>query len=258
MYKPNPIDTSKISLSGDITALSEVLARNTHEVWSAGRIKDGWTYGDTRDDKKKQHPCLVTYDELPESEKDYDRATATQTLKVIMGLGFDINKGLIESRQSIRKFKTDKPVTREQLNRLLEAAMFAPSACNTRPWEFIAITKRETLNAIANIHPYAKMCETATAAIIVVAIPQTGTMPEGYFPQDCAAATQNILLEAVSIGLGACWCGVYPKEERISSIRDLLKIPEPKIPFNVIAIGAPDESPVKRGFFEEAKVTYID
>jgi len=164
---------------------------------------------------------------------------------------------LIESRRSIRKFKADKPVTREQLNMLLEAAMLAPSACNTRPWEFIAITKREILNAIANIHPYAKMCETATAAIIVVAIPQTG-MPEGYFSQDCAAATQNILLEAVSMGLGTCWCGVYPREERVSSIRNLLNIPEPKIPFNVIAIGIPDESPARRGFFEEAKVTYID
>jgi nitroreductase len=164
---------------------------------------------------------------------------------------------LIENRRSIRKFQADKPVTKEQLNSLLEAAMFAPSACNTRPWEFIAITKREILNEIARIHPYAKMCETATAAIIVVAVPQTG-MPEGYFPQDCAAATQNILLEAVSMGLGTCWCGVYPKEERISSIRDLLKIPEPKIPFNVIAIGIPDESPNKRGIFEEKKVTYIE
>jgi len=165
---------------------------------------------------------------------------------------------LIENRQSIRKFKADKPVTKDQLKMLLEAAMFAPSACNTRPWEFIAITKREILDAIAHVHPYAKMCETATAAIIVVAIPQTGAMPEGYFAQDCAAATQNILLEAVSMGLGTCWCGVYPREERVNSIRNLLNIPEPKIPFNVIAIGIPDESPVKRGFFEEAKVTYID
>jgi len=164
---------------------------------------------------------------------------------------------IIENRRSIRKFQADKPVTREQLNRLLEAAMSAPSACNSRQWEFIAITKRETLNEIAHIHPYAKMCETATAAIIVVAIPQDG-MPGDYFPQDCGAATQNILLEAVSMGLGTCWCGVYPKEKLIASIRKLFNIPEPKIPFNVIAIGKPDESPAKRGSFEEKKVTYID
>jgi len=163
----------------------------------------------------------------------------------------------IEKRRSVRKFKPDEPVTKEMLNQLLEAAMLAPSACNSRPWEFIAVTKRETLDEIARIHPYAAMCKTATAAIIVVAVPQDGR-PEGYFPQDCAAATQNILLEAVSMGLGTCWCGVYPKDERVSAIRALFKIEEPKIPFNVIAIGTPDEAPKKRGFFEESKVKYVD
>ena len=162
----------------------------------------------------------------------------------------------IQKRRSIRKYKLDRSVSKEQLNRLLEAAMLAPSACNSRPWEFIAVTCRETLDEIARVHPYAKMCETATAAIIVVALPQTGR-PEGYFPQDCGAATQNILLEAVAMGLGTCWCGVYPKEERVASIRELLDIREPKIPFCVIAIGIPDEDPAMRGFFEAAKVTYI-
>jgi nitroreductase len=164
---------------------------------------------------------------------------------------------LIESRRSIRKFQSGNLITRKQIDRLLEAAMLAPSACNSRPWEFIAITKREILDEIARIHPNAKMCETAVAAIVIVAIPQNGK-PEGYFPQDCGAATQNILLEAVSMGLGTCWCGVYPKEDKVASICKLLNIREPKIPFNVIAIGIPDESPDKRGFFEEQKVTYID
>ena len=164
---------------------------------------------------------------------------------------------VIEKRHSIRKYRSDKPVTKEQLKRLLEAAMCAPSACNTRPWEFLAITKRAILDEIARIHPFAAMCATAAAAIVVVAIPQEGK-PEGYFPQDCAAATQNILLEAVSIGLGSCCCGVYPKTELIARIRALLRIPEPKIPFNVIALGTPDETPVPRGFFDESKVTYIE
>jgi nitroreductase len=162
---------------------------------------------------------------------------------------------LIEKRRSIRQFK-NKPVTREQINQMLAAAMCAPSACNSRPWEFIAVTKRETLDEIVKVHPFAGMCATAAAAIIVVAIPQTGN-PVGYFPQDCAAATQNILLEAVSLGLGCCWCGVYPREERIVSIRKLFNIEEPKIKFNVIAIGTPDESPERRGFFDETRVTYI-
>jgi nitroreductase len=163
---------------------------------------------------------------------------------------------LIEKRRSIRKYQPDKPVTKEMLDKMLKAAMLAPSACNSRPWEFIAVTKRETLDEIVRLHPYAKMCETATAAIIIVAIPQEG-MPEGYFPQDCAAATVNILLEAVSLGLGTCWCGVYPRDERISSIRELFNIAKPKIPFCVIAIGTPGETPDQRGFFEESKVTYI-
>ena len=163
---------------------------------------------------------------------------------------------LIEKRRSIRKFKSDIPVTKEQLNRLLEAAMLAPSARNTRPWEFIAVTKREVLDEISKIHPYAKMCETATAAIIVVAIPQPN-IPV-YFPQDCGAATQNILLEAVSLGLGTCWCGVYPNEDRTASFRKLFNISEPKIPFCVIAVGTTDEAPARKGFFEESKVSYVE
>jgi nitroreductase len=164
---------------------------------------------------------------------------------------------LIENRRSIRKYKSDKPVTREQLNRLLGAAMMAPSARNHRPWEFIAVTKREVLDEIAQVHPYAAMCKTATAAIIVVAVPQTLTTGD-YFPQDCAAAAENILLEAVSLGLGTCWCGVYPKEDRMAPISKLFNILNPKIPFCVIAIGTPDEAPARRGFFDESRVTYID
>ena len=164
---------------------------------------------------------------------------------------------LIRARRSVRKFQAGKTVTRAQVDRLLEAAMLAPSACNSRPWEFVAVTRRDVLDEIARIHPYAKMCETAAAAIVVVAVPQEGR-PEGYFPQDCGAATQNILLEAVAMGLGTCWCGVYPRDERMAELAKLLHIPAPKIPFNVIAIGVPDEAPAQRGFFEKSKVTYIE
>ena len=162
---------------------------------------------------------------------------------------------IIQRRRSIRKFKPNQTVSKEQLNRLLEAAMLAPSACNSRPWEFVVITRREKLDEIARVHPFAKMCETATAAIVVVALPQNG-IPEGFFPQDCAAATQNILLEAVNMGLGTCWCGVYPK--RSAAFSSLFDIRSPKIPFNVIAIGVPDEEPTQRGFFDATKVTYLE
>jgi len=92
MYTPNPINTTNISLSGDIMALSEILAKNTHEVWAAGRIAEGWSYGNLRDDNKKQHPCLVPYEELTESEKNYDRATSLESLKAILSLGYTIEK----------------------------------------------------------------------------------------------------------------------------------------------------------------------
>lgn len=92
MYNPNPIDTSKITLSSEIQSLAEQLAENTHDVWAAGRIKDGWTYGPVRNDAEKTHPCLIPYNELSDSEKEYDRATALETLKLISKLGFSITK----------------------------------------------------------------------------------------------------------------------------------------------------------------------
>lgn len=92
MYKPKPIDVTDVVLSDDITGLAEVLAKNTHEVWSAGRIKDGWKYGEKRNDDKKETPCLVPYEQLTEEEKNYDRETAMNTLKLIVKLGYKIKK----------------------------------------------------------------------------------------------------------------------------------------------------------------------
>ena len=89
-YKPHPIDTSDVELPDEVTQLVEQLARNVHENWAVGRLNEGWTYGFVRNDKLKQHPCLVDYDDLPESEKDYDRATAMETLKVIVKLGYKL------------------------------------------------------------------------------------------------------------------------------------------------------------------------
>lgn len=92
MYKPNPIDTSDIVLTDDLLDLTEKIAENVHEVWSEGRIKEGWIYGAVRDDAKKETPCLVPYDHLPENEKDYDRNTALETIKLIIKLGYRIEK----------------------------------------------------------------------------------------------------------------------------------------------------------------------
>lgn len=92
MYKPNPIDTANIQLPEEILELSELLAKNTHEIWARNRISEGWTYGDIRDDEKLQNPCLVSYEKLPESEKEYDRSTSQEVLKVLYALGYRIEK----------------------------------------------------------------------------------------------------------------------------------------------------------------------
>ena len=91
-YPPQPIDTTAIKLPAELEPLVEQMAKNVHEVWAAGRIADGWTYGEKRDDEAKTHPCLVPYEELPESEKEYDRHTAISTLKFILAQGFIIRK----------------------------------------------------------------------------------------------------------------------------------------------------------------------
>ena len=89
-YNPKPIDTSDIILPEELLLLTEKLAANTHDVWAEGRVKEGWSYGAVRDDAKKETPCLVPYDELTDSEKEYDRNTALETVKLIMKMGYKI------------------------------------------------------------------------------------------------------------------------------------------------------------------------
>ena len=92
MYQPRPVDTSDVMLSEDLLELTEKLAENVHEVWSAERLRDGWTYGTERNDQRKETPCLVPYNQLPEREKDFDRNTALETVKLIVKLGYKIRK----------------------------------------------------------------------------------------------------------------------------------------------------------------------
>lgn len=92
-YIPKPINTTDVSLPTDLKVLAEEIAKNVHEVWSEGRMNDGWTYGPTRDDATRKHPCLVPYEALTEEEKEYDRRTSEETIKLILKLGFKISKG---------------------------------------------------------------------------------------------------------------------------------------------------------------------
>lgn len=92
MYIPKPIDTNHIELPEDLLALTEKIAENVHEVWSQNRIAEGWTWGEHRDDARKQTPCLVPYAELPQEEREYDRKTALNTLRLVIALGYTIQK----------------------------------------------------------------------------------------------------------------------------------------------------------------------
>lgn len=97
-YRPQPIDTSNINLSEDLLSLQEKLAKNAHEEWAQARMNEGWTYGSKRNDEKKEHPCLVSYEDLPDSEKEYDRILALKTLKLIQKLGYKIQNNKFSSR----------------------------------------------------------------------------------------------------------------------------------------------------------------
>jgi hypothetical protein len=92
MYTPKPIDTTDVKLPDELISLTEKIAQNVHEVWSQNRINDGWKYGEVRNDHTKETPCLIPYDSLPESEKEYDRNTSLETLKLIIKLGYEIKK----------------------------------------------------------------------------------------------------------------------------------------------------------------------
>lgn len=92
IYNPKPVDTTDVILPAELMPLMEEMAKNVHEVWANNRIAEGWRYGPVRDDAQKKHPCLIPYEQLPESEKDYDRATSLETLKLIIKLGFTIIK----------------------------------------------------------------------------------------------------------------------------------------------------------------------
>lgn len=91
-YVPNPVDTMQIQLPEELENLVEEMSKNVHEVWARTRLEQGWTYGKVRNDALKQHPCLISYEELPEEEKVYDRNSSVETLKLIMKLGFNISK----------------------------------------------------------------------------------------------------------------------------------------------------------------------
>lgn len=146
----------------------------------------------------------------------------------------------IHARKSVRQF-TDEPVSQEHIETMLKAAMAAPTAVNYQPWRFVVITERARLDAMAEVLPYAKMLKQAPLAIVVCG---ETTWFEGrentYWQQDCSAATQNILLAAEALGLGAVWTGVYPNMELARPLAEFLGLPGTVQPLCCIPIGHHD------------------
>lgn len=162
----------------------------------------------------------------------------------------------IFTRRSIRRFE-DRPIEKDKLDKLLRAAMQAPSAGNQRPWEFLVVENKETREKLSHMSPYAGPCASAPAAIVLLANLGSLRFPDNW-QQDMGAAAENLLLEAVHLGLGAVWLAASPEEERENYVRELFGLPEQVRPFSVIAVGYPAEGQNNRFVdrYEASRVHY--
>lgn len=163
---------------------------------------------------------------------------------------------IIFERTSVRKY-TSEPVSKEQIELLLKAGMAAPSARNLQPWEFIVIQNQDTLNKIAQIGQNAHMLSEAPLAIVVCADTNKDFYPTqniNFWVQDCSAVTQNIMLQAVELGLGSVWIGTYPKEVMVKPVSEMLGLPENIIPFSIISIGYPADEVQPKNKFDKNKI----
>jgi len=147
----------------------------------------------------------------------------------------------ILTRRSIREY-APQAVPDELVKELLAAAMQAPSAGNQQPWHFIIVTERKQLNTLAGVLPYAQMLKAAPLGVVVCADLENAKYPE-FWAQDCSAATQNLLLAAHARGLGAVWTAVYPVEERVAGVKQILGLPGGVMPLCVVPVGYPAARP---------------
>ena len=163
----------------------------------------------------------------------------------------------IMTRTSIRDY-TDQTISTDTIETLLRAGMAAPTAVNKQPWHFVVVNKKEKLTELASTNPYAKMLEKAPLAIVVcgdMSKALTGDARE-FWVQDCSAATENILLAAHALGLGAVWTGLYPDEERVKAVSEVLKLTDNIIPLCTIVIGYPAEQPQPKDKWNPDNVSY--
>ena len=161
------------------------------------------------------------------------------------------------TRTSIRQY-TNESVSKADIETMLRAGMAAPTAVNKQPWHFVVVTDRDQLNALATANRGTGMAAKAPLAIVVCGDMQK-TLPgvgQGFWVQDCSAATENILLAANALGLGAVWTGLYPNEERAKAVRDVVKAPEHIVPLCTIVIGHPAEQPKPKDKWKPENVSY--
>ena len=158
----------------------------------------------------------------------------------------------IQTRRSIRSF-TDAPIEDAALQQMLEAAMAAPSAGNAQPWRFVVIRDKTLLQRITAIHPYAAMAANAALAILVCA-DITAEKFCGFWPQDCSAATQNLMLAARALDIGTVWCGIHPVEEREKAFQTLFNLPETVRPFALVAAGYTSQPFTRRDTYDRNKI----
>jgi nitroreductase len=158
----------------------------------------------------------------------------------------------ILTRRSIRKYKPGK-ISGETIRELLKAAMSAPSARNRQPWHFVIIDERKILDQIPTFHPHAEMLREAGLGILVCG-DEAKELKKGYYPLDCSAAVENLLLAVHAKGLGGVWIGIYPREDRIAEMRNLLKIPDGIVPFALVSIGYPAEESREVDRYDESRI----
>lgn len=159
----------------------------------------------------------------------------------------------IYKRRSIRKY-TDKEISDEDMKKILKAGMNAPSAHNLKPYDLIVVKNKETLRKLAEVGQYSKMLNEANAAIIICSTANDNETP--YWEADCGAVTENILLEATSLGIGTCWIGGYLNIEKTAKEKEILEIPDNYQLFCIIAMGYPAEEKRINDHYYEEKVHY--
>lgn len=160
----------------------------------------------------------------------------------------------IYTRRSIRHYRPD-PVSEDLVTEVIRAGMNAPSAGNEQPWQFLVIYDRSKIDAITSVHPNAKMLHEAPVAILVCADRHRFQYSE-YWIQDCAAATENMLIMAADLGLGSVWLGVYSNQPRVEGITRIFSLPENIVPFAVIPLGWPAETKEPNNRFDRSRIHY--